>query len=381
VTVAVRELRFADRRLLVCVGSGGVGKTTVAASVALSAALEGRRVLVCTIDPARRLANSLGLHDLGNQEARVSDDKFAEAGLAPRGELFAMMLDLKTSWDDLIARYARSPEQREKIFGNRFYQQLSSALAGSREYIAVEKLYELATERDYDLIVLDTPPTVHALDFLDAPNRLLEFLDNQAARWLLTPALGAGKIGMQFFSLGGGYLLKSIGRFTGMETLRELAEFMLSLSGMYDGFKERAARVKELLASPETGFVLVTSPNALTVEEALHFHTLLVQEELHVSAVIANRVHPPPRADGTPIRPTDLQAALEQVSQPDLAARVVRAVTEAQLLWAKDQEQIQRLTAAGIRPLQVPWLDSEVQDLPALRDLAASLAAASEARG
>ena len=185
--MSVTALSFANRRLLVCVGPGGVGKTTLAAAIALREARAGRKVLVCTIDPARRLANSLGLQALENREARVE--------LAPdaKGQRFAMMLDLRRSWDGLIARTAKSPEQRDRIYQNRFYQQLSTALAGSQEYAAVATLAELAQDRDYELIVLDTPPTVQALDFLDAPTRILDFLDNPAARLLLGPALAASK--------------------------------------------------------------------------------------------------------------------------------------------------------------------------------------------
>src|SRR5512146_210494 len=188
---------LAAKRVAVCVGSGGVGKTTVAAALGVQRALDGGRVLVCTIDPARRLANALGLESLGNVEARVPQDRFRDAGLEPRGQLFAMMLDVKRTWDDLVARHAPDEARQQRIYRNRIYQQLSSALAGSQEYMAMEKLYELATERDYDLIVLDTPPTAHALDFLEAPDRILDFLGNATARTLLAPAFTAGKLGMR----------------------------------------------------------------------------------------------------------------------------------------------------------------------------------------
>ena len=190
---AVRE-SLRQKRIAVCVGSGGVGKTTVAAAVGLARAQAGARVLVCTIDPARRLANAMGLGPLGNVEARVPDHAFHEAGLAPRGELHAMMLDVKRTWDDLVTRHAPDPARRDRILKNRLYHQMSAALAGSQEYMAMEKLHELATDRDYDLIVLDTPPTAHALDFLEAPDRMLDFLGNETARALLAPALGAGPI-------------------------------------------------------------------------------------------------------------------------------------------------------------------------------------------
>ncbi len=370
------ELPFASRRLQVCVGAGGVGKTTLAAAIALRAAVAGRKALVCTIDPARRLADSLGLPELGHDRRRVPVERFAAAGLEPRGELWAMMLDLKRSWDELIARHAPSVEQRDRIYANRFYRQLSSALAGSQEYIAVEKLYELSQTTDYDLIVLDTPPTAHALDFLDAPNRVVDFLDNDAARWLLTPALAAGKIGLGLFGRGGGRLFRGISELTGAETLRELADFMLSLSGMYEGFKERAGKVKKLLASPEAGFVLVTTPKPLTVGEALQFHGALEKSGLAVGAVIANRVHADIRAPGG----DELARAGRSDGLPeDLVRRIDRALSDARALRHGDEEQLARLRRAGIEPFALMRRDRDVHDLGALWSLTEPLAAKGDA--
>src|SRR5512143_750067 len=249
----------AGKRIAVCVGPGGVGKTTLAAAVALQRALEGGRGLVCTIDPARRLANALGLEALGNVESHVPDHKFREAGLAPRGQLFAMMLDVKRTWDDLVARHAPDRARPGRIYQNRLYQQLSGALAGSQEFMAMEKLYELATERDYDLVVLDTPPTAHALDFLDAPDRILDFLGNETARALLLPALSAGKLGLRVFQLGGAYVARTLARFTGGEVLNDLSDLLQGFHGMYEGFERRAGVVRALLARPDVGFVLVSS--------------------------------------------------------------------------------------------------------------------------
>jgi anion-transporting ArsA/GET3 family ATPase len=356
------------------VGSGGVGKTTLAAAIALASAVEGQKTLVCTIDPAKRLANSLGLPKLGNVETEVPRERLEAAGLKPRGQLFAMMLDLKRSWDDLIARHAANPAQRDKIYANRYYQQLSSAVAGSQEYVAVEKLYELAHDRDYDRIILDTPPTAHALDFIEAPKRVLDFLDNDAARWLLTPALAVGKMGMRVVGFGGGRLIKGISNFTGLETLRELADFMLSLSGMYEGFKERAALVKELLASPQAGFVLVTSPQALTIGEALQFHEQLGKYHFHVGAVIANRVQP---ATGAPDAAA-LESALRGLPKlpSDFPERLRRALTDAETLYRADQGELARLRKAGIHPLELLQRDRDVHDLPALAALAQELSRA-----
>ncbi|HEX9244402.1 MAG TPA: ArsA-related P-loop ATPase [Anaeromyxobacter sp.] len=360
---------LAGRRIAVCVGPGGVGKTTVAASLALGAALGGARVLVCTIDPARRLANALGLGALGNVESRVPDHKFAEAGLRPKGELHAMMLDVKRTWDDLVTRHAPDAARRERILRNRLYQQMSSALAGSQEYMAMEKVYELATDRDYDLVVLDTPPTAHALDFLDAPDRILDFLGNETARALLAPAAAAGRIGLRLAQLGGGYIAKTLARFTGQAMLSDLGEFLQSFQGMYDGFKERAAAVRSLLSEPDVGFVLVTSPTPVAVEETLAFHDRLHLESMPIAGLVANRVTPD-LWPGGPLPDADaLGSALgvAGVAVPTLAERLARTLAEHQALASADRRSLDRLLAVLETPTAiVPRLETDVHDLAGL---------------
>jgi anion-transporting ArsA/GET3 family ATPase len=344
--------------VLITVGSGGVGKTTVAAALALRSAMEGKGSLVCTIDPARRLANALGLSALGNAETRIADETFARAGLGPRAEMHAMMLDMKRTWDELIERRA-PPDKREKILKNRFYQSLSTALAGSHEYVAMEKLCELRAHRSSPLIVLDTPPTTHALDFLEAPGRILDFLDNDAAKWLLTPAVAAGKIGLKLFNLGGSYVAKTIARVTGTETLQQLADFMLNISGMNESFRERARQTRALLEADTTAFVLVTSPRPERLDEALYFHELLLENHMKVAAIVANRVHLPP--------PPHLWDELTQVPQP-LRSKLEKTLVEAELLAAQDAAGVARLKqAGGTTPVvQVPRFEGEVHDLAAL---------------
>ncbi len=354
---APRPLPWADRKLLVCMGSGGVGKTTLAAAVALHEARAGRKVLCCTIDPARRLADSLGLSALSQTETEIPLST-AHPKSKGGGRLFAMMLDLKRSWDELILAVASRPEQAERIFRNRYYQELSTTLAGSQEYAALAKLYQLWKERDYDLVVLDTPPTVQALDFLDAPDRILDFLDNPAARVLLTPALAASKIGFQILSLGSGTILKNLSRFTGIETLKQLAEFMLELSSMYDDFKGRAAEVKRLLQSDDARFLLVTAPSAQSVDEALELAQLLRAGKLHLGATVANRVSPAvPRLELVKLR--------SKLPAP-LLARAEFAVADARTLHDNDQAQIARLRRGGLRPIQIPRLLEEASDLRTL---------------
>ena len=368
---------IAGRRIAVCVGSGGVGKTTVAAALALDRALQGGRALVCTIDPARRLANALGLSALGNVESRVPEHKFAEAGLQPRGELHAMMLDVKRTWDDLVARNAPDPARRERILRNRLYQQMSSALAGSQEYMAMEKLYELATDRDYDLIVLDTPPTAHALDFLEAPDRILDFLGNETARTLLAPAIGAGKLGFRLAQLGGGYVAKTLARFTGQEALSDLGDFLQSFHGMYEGFKERAAAVRELLSRAEVGFVLVASPSQVAIDEALAFHERLHAESMPIAGIVANRVTPELWPDSAPLPDSvALRAALAAGEPGDgaLAERLAATFAEHEALARAERQALQRLFAASAVPRAVvPRLESDVHDLAGLARLAEQL--------
>ncbi len=349
---------LSQRRVLLCVGAGGVGKTTISATLALRAAVEGRSALVCTIDPARRLANSLGLSELGNTESRISSDKLAEAGLPPQAPLSAMMLDMKQAWDELILQHA-PPDKQARILGNRFYQSLSTALAGSQEYIAMEKLWQLRSNRDYGVIVLDTPPTAHALDFLDAPNRILDFLDNEAAKWLLTPALAAGKVGLQLFNLGSSYVAKTISKLTGTETLQELSNFMLAISGMNQSFRERAHQVKQLLGSEQTEFVLVTVPGAERLDEVVHFHTLLRQSEMRVAAIVVNRVH---------VAPTQRQRAQTAKLPGPLREKLTATLDEVERLATQDAKGIEALRAAcEPTPLVlVPRFELDVHDLQSL---------------
>ncbi len=318
--------------VIICVGSGGVGKTTVSAAIGLYSAAKGKSSLVCTIDPAKRLANALGLEALGNAEARIPESSLAAIGLEDAAPMHAMMLDMKRSWDELIEQRA-APETRAKILSSRFYQSLSSALAGSQEYIAMEKLWQLRSNRDYSLIVLDTPPTAHALDFLDAPGRILDFLDNEAARWLLPTALKAGKTGLKLFNFGGNYVARQLSKLTGAETLQELAGFMLAMSGMNDGFKERAKQTRALLAARSTSFVLVTTAAHEQLDEAVAFHALLKRRQMNVAAVVVNRVHPEvgaARFRELSTVPAGVRAKLERTLEENalLAGQDARGITE-----------------------------------------------------
>jgi anion-transporting ArsA/GET3 family ATPase len=358
-----------------CVGSGGVGKTTTAAAIGLQAAAEGKRVLVLTIDPARRLANSLGLKELGNVETRI-DPK-----LVPKGELWAMMLDLKRSWDDLVKGQAHSDEQAQRILKNRIYESLSTAMAGSLEYIAMEKVYEVHASGRYDLVVLDTPPTTNAIDFLHAADRILDVLDNGAFKILFGPMMKAGKFTLKFLAAPSGIVLKTLARFTGAAFLRDLSDFLMAFEGLFEGFKERAGKVRALLKSKNVAFVLVTSPNPLTIQEALFFHRALNNDGISTAAVVVNRVQRDPKRQGGPDSVAALREALTlaQIKDQDgLAERLCQTLTEQSTLADLDRREVERLRRelSGIPLFQVPRLRKDVHDLAGLWQIDGFLASA-----
>jgi anion-transporting ArsA/GET3 family ATPase len=293
---------LSTRRVAVCVGTGGVGKTTVAAALGVEAARRGLRTLVLTIDPARRLADALGVGELGNRPVELADERRAELGITGEGSLSALMLDMKSTFDDLVERFAEDPETRERILGNRIYQHVSDALAGSAEYAAMEKVYELCEGGDYDLVVVDTPPSQHALDFLEAPQRLLEFLDSRIVQMLLHPAFAAGRFGFRIFQRTARRALHLIERVSGVSFLEDVSEFLLAFEGMSEGFRERAKRVRALLLGPETGFLLVAGPSPESAHNASAFLDRLESSGVPLAGVVVNRMRgwPPGRAGSLP---------------------------------------------------------------------------------
>jgi anion-transporting ArsA/GET3 family ATPase len=275
--------------VVVCCGSGGVGKTTTAAVLAVEGARRGRRSLVVTIDPAKRLANALGLDELSNEPREIAPDRWDPKGeRIDGGALSAMMLDTKSTFDGLVTRYATSSEQSERILENSFYRNISGALSGTQEYMAMEKLHELHEEGGFDLIVVDTPPSRHALDFLDAPARLLRLLDNRVFRILMMPT----RTGMKIAGAAVQAFLKTISRVVGSAVVDDIVAFFRAFEGMEEGFRQRAHRVVELLGEPTTRFVLITSPRRDAVEEARFFAEKIGDHSLAVDALIVNRVHP-----------------------------------------------------------------------------------------
>jgi anion-transporting ArsA/GET3 family ATPase len=343
------------KRIVVCAGPGGVGKTTTAAAIALGMADQGLKVAVLTIDPAKRLANALGLEELANEERRVPIE--FDSG----GELWALMLDAKRTWDDVIERHAADERQREAILSNRIYQELSNAVAGSTEYMAMEKLYELYQEDRYDLLVLDTPPTRNALDFLDAPERMSRFIDSRSLQFFLKP----GRLGLKVFGRGSGILFSVLKRVTGIDLLKDLSEFFQSFGDMASGIGERAERVGKLLATRETTFLLVTSPQRDAIDEAIFFRRRLRDRHLPFGGAIVNRLNEGPDSD------VDVSGDLEALLGEKLGRKVARNFEDQRRLAEHDRTNVARLRRELRREplIAVPLLDDDVHDLDGLAEL------------
>lgn len=277
-----------NHRVVACVGSGGVGKTTLSAALALGAARQGARALVLTIDPARRLADAMAV-ELGPDPRPLPRAVLRELGVGD-GSLSAMMLDTKRTFDEVVARFARDAATRERIFANPIYQHVSDALAGSSEYSAMEKVDELVSSGEYDVVVLDTPPSQHALDFLEAPERLVKLIDSRIARHFLHPAMSAGRLGLRVFQRGTQPLFRALEKISGMGFLEDVSEFLLLFEEMSDGFRARADHVRELLFGAATAFVVASGPGAGQVEQALSMTERLGVMGASVKGVILNRM-------------------------------------------------------------------------------------------
>jgi anion-transporting ArsA/GET3 family ATPase len=355
---------IAGKRIVICGGSGGVGKTTTSAAIAMAAAAAGRNVAVVTIDPAKRLANSLGLEELGNEPALVDPALFAPAGVEMEGELWAMMLDPKRTFDDLIDRLAPNEKARDEVLANRIYQELSNAVAGSQEFTAMAKLYELDRDHDFDLIVLDTPPSRNALDFLDAPDRLTQFFEGRALQVFLRPTGLAARV----MGRGTGMVFGVLKRVTGIDLLEDLAVFFRSLSGMIDGFKERAQAVNKLLADRGTVFLLVTSPEREPIDEAIFFWRKLKAARMPFGGVVVNRVHHDLLGDA---EVDDVSDELAAELGDKLAGRVAENFRDYHVLARRDARNIERLgrQLRDDRLLLVPYLDEDVHDIEGLSRL------------
>ena len=341
------------RRVCVCAGSGGVGKTTVAAAVALGMAARGARVALVTIDPARRLAASLGIAVPG-EEHRVA------AGV--EGELWAMTLDPKRTWDDLVRRHAPDAATAEAILANRVYGELSTAVAGTHEYMAAERLWQLHESGGYDLVVLDTPPTRNALDFLDAPSRLSRFADSTALQLLLAPS----RAGLKLLGRGPEVVLGLVERVTGAALLRELVDFAGAFGGLSRALARRAERVEALLGSDEAAFLVIAAPERDPIDDAIFFRRRLRDSGLPFGAAVVNRV----RSDPAPgLSGARVEAELAASMGAAIARRVGECVEDRRTLAERDRTQVARLEEelGGEPVLVLPELEEGVGDLAALR--------------
>ncbi|MGY1651567.1 ArsA family ATPase [Geodermatophilus sp. SYSU D01119] len=356
-----------ETRIVVCCGSGGVGKTTTSAALALAAAHAGRRVVVLTIDPARRLAQSLGLVELDNEPRRV------DVPGAP-GELHAMMLDMKRTFDDIVSAHS-TPERAEQILANPFYQTLSSSFSGTQEYMAMEKLGQLRAADTWDLIIVDTPPSRSALDFLDAPNRMSRFLDGTMIRVLTAPARAGGRAGFKFASAGFLIFTRIISRVLGGQLLRDISAFVSALDTMFGGFRERATATYELLRRPGTYFVVVATPEPDALREASYFVDRLSSEGMPLAGLVLNRTHPP--AD-TRLSATRAEAAAEAAEDDGLVSGVLRVHAERMALAAREQRLADRFTSAHpeVALRTVPAAAGDVHDLDGLRVMGEALTGA-----
>jgi anion-transporting ArsA/GET3 family ATPase len=377
-----------SHRIVISAGSGGVGKTTVAASVALWGALEGRRTVVITIDPARRLASSMGLAALGSEVSEISPALLRAQGLAPRGTLAALMLDQKGAWDALVERHAPA-EARERILKNRFYQHLSQAFAGSHEYMAIEQLCVLAESGAWDLIVVDTPPTRHALDFLEAPRRLDDFLDRSVIRWFVRPYFSAGWAALQAVNRTASFILRRLEQATGVGALAEISDFFSSMSGLFDNFHARIARAYEVLRGAETAFVLVTSPEEQVLGDAEYLCGKMGDLAMPLKGVVVNRVHKEMarrtrRGSVHEVDPGDIvqiAGAIGRVlaGEPRIARELAQNFLDYEVLARGEQlrmEQFQAGLTGDVPVVRVPNFARDVHDLQALATMHAHLFAA-----
>ncbi len=381
--VDLSALLASKEMVLVC-GSGGVGKTTVAAAMAVAAATDlGGRVLVLTVDPARRLADALGVGALGNAATRVPDDAFGE--VSPRGELWAAMLDTKAGWDELIRRHAPDARVRESVLANPLYQNITSRFVHSHDYLAMEQLHELHSSGEWDLIIVDTPPSRNALDVLDAPGRMKEFFGSRLLRWLTVPYRS------RLFTAASKPFYQVADRVLGSRFLQDIAEFFILFQAMEDGFVDHARDVERLLADPRTSFVVVSTLEAAPSYEAAYLARELARREFHLGAIVANRVlpssfntKPPPRsahklaglvesADGTLV--DDVAAELD--ADPSVVGRVLVEIAhrfdDVRVVATRESER--RAELEELCPLLVaaPMLDRDVNDIADLLDLAGHL--------
>ncbi|TDD41714.1 ArsA family ATPase [Saccharopolyspora elongata] len=358
-----------NTNIVVCCGSGGVGKTTTAAALAVRAAERGRKTVVLTIDPAKRLAQALGLRELSNQPKQVVLEDFE-----PAGDLNAMMLDMRRTFDDMVLAHA-GRERAEQILNNPFYQTISTSFSGTQEYMAMEKLGQLSATGTWDLIVVDTPPSRSALDFLDAPQRLSTVLDGRLIKMLSSPARVGGKGLRKIVGAGFGLFAKAVSTVIGGQLLADAAAFVQAFDSTFGGFRERADQTYRLLRSPGTAFLVVAAPEPDALREAAYFVERLAGEGMPLVGLVANRTHPVLAGLAGP-RATTAAEEVEQADSAPLAAAVLRVHADRVAVAEREKRMLARFTRAHpeVSLIGVPALPSDVHDLAGLREIGRRLA-------
>jgi anion-transporting ArsA/GET3 family ATPase len=369
------------RRVILVVGCGGVGKTTTTAALGLAAARRGKRVLCLTIDPARRLSQSLGLEEMTTAAQHVDPSLFERAGVSVTGSMTVMMLDTKSTFDNLIAQLAPTPEKRDSILDNVLYKYVSTSLAGTQEYMAMEKLYAVKDDPAYDIILLDTPPTTNALDFLDAPERLIGALDSAATRWFVQAFQTSRKLSFNLLAKSTAAILRGMGRITGAGFLEQVASFITEINEIFGSWRERADAVAGALRGPDIAYVLVTTPDPLSVREVLYFADRLREQSMRRDAFVVNRVHP---VYGAVPGPAAVEGAITEhhlALDAGAAERLCRVADEETRLGKMDQIHLMALdgaledeTSSGSLAVQVPAFPYDVYDLQRLARVADLLA-------
>jgi anion-transporting ArsA/GET3 family ATPase len=380
--VKLTALLAAKEMVLVC-GSGGVGKTTTAAAMGLSAATHTKgRVLVLTIDPARRLADALGVGKLGNEATRVPTTAFEDAGVKPRGELWAAMLDTKAGWDELVRRHAPDARVRESVLANPLYQNITSRFVHSHDYLAMERLYELHASGEYDLIIVDTPPSRNAITFLDAPGRMKEFFGSKLLKWLTVPYRS------RLFTMASKPFYQVADRVLGSRFLQDIAEFFILFQAMEKGFVHHARQVEKLLGDPRTTFVVVSTLEAAPTHEASYLVRALGRRDLHLGAIIANRVLPSSftskpaeqaagklgKQSARTVLSRDLAASLDRGATD--VARVLRELgdrfADVAIVATRESERQAELAELASLLVTIPVLDRDINDLGDLVEMGES---------
>ncbi|MFC5831667.1 ArsA family ATPase [Nonomuraea insulae] len=357
-------------RIIVCCGAGGVGKTTTAAALGLRAAERGRCAVVLTVDPAKRLAQSMGLTELDNTPRLITSPE-------GDGQLYAMMLDMKRTFDEIIEAHA-DPVRARQILSNPFYQSLSSSFSGTQEYMAMEKLGQLRRSDEWDLIIVDTPPSRSALDFLDAPERLGRFLDGRFIRLLTAPAKAGGRSAFRLLNAGFGLMAGAMTKLLGAQVIKDLQTFVSALDAVFGGFRQRAEMTYRLLQAPGTAFLVVAAPERDAMREASYFVERLAEERMPLAGLVVNRVHESPASALSAARSAAAAEDLESRGEHELTAAVLRLHAGRMQLAARESREQEHFISAHptVPVVQVRAMSEDVHDLTGLRQIGDLLATA-----